>query len=120
MNQLPILNPEAIAALRSLSPEGDASFLRELIDIFLADTPKQLGSLEAALAARNQEGVIRAAHTIKGSSGNFGAMQFAQVAQKIESFGKANDLAGAASLLGELKGEYARVAGELQQLAAGA
>jgi len=33
------LNPEAIQALRDLSPDGDAEFLRELIDIYLADTP---------------------------------------------------------------------------------
>ena len=119
MSHPPILKPEAIEALRSLSPDGDVSFLRELIDIFLTDTPKQLGKLESALAAQNSDAVTRAAHTIKGSSGNFGATHFAQIAQQIENLGKANDLAAASVLLVDLKHHYALVVGELKRLAGG-
>jgi HPt (histidine-containing phosphotransfer) domain-containing protein len=115
----PILNSHAIQALRDLSPEGGEEFLRELITIFLDDTPKQLAELEGALASQDAAKVTRAAHTIKGSSGNFGATEFARIACTIEMHGKANDLAAAAAGLPAFKAEFARVAGALKQLAGG-
>ena len=114
----PILNPYAIQALRDLSPDGGAEFLRELITIYLADTPRQLAELEDALGRQDAAKVTRAAHTIKGSSGNFGAAEFTQLAYAIELQGKANDLAAAAAALPEFKRSYARVAAALEQLAA--
>jgi len=116
----PILNPNAIQALRELSPEGDSEFLRELIAIYLADTPKQLVQLEEAIARQDASLVVRAAHTIKGSSGNFGAAGFSRLALEMEAHGKANNLAAAAAALPQFKNAFAQVVEALQQLAAGA
>jgi HPt (histidine-containing phosphotransfer) domain-containing protein len=116
MSQSPILNPDAIAALRGLSPDGGNSFLREMIEIYTADTPKQFAWLDEALAQGKAADLIRAAHTIKGSSGNFGAMRLVQAAQAVEALGKAGDLAGAARLIPELKAEYAAVTESLARL----
>jgi HPt (histidine-containing phosphotransfer) domain-containing protein len=117
MSTTPILNPDAIRALRDLSPEGDSEFLRELISIYLADTPKQLIKLEQAITSQDAGLVVHAAHTIKGSSGNFGATDFARLAQAMETHGKSNNLAAAAAALPELKDGFAQVAAALQQLA---
>lgn len=115
----PALEPSAIANLRALSPD-DPNFLRELIDIYLEDSPKRLAEIEAALAQQDGPTLIRAAHTIKGSSGNFGATQLARLALEVESHGKAGRLADAAAALPRLKEEFARVAAALRELAAGA
>jgi len=112
------LNPEAIQALRDLSPDGDAEFLRELIDIYLADTPKQLAQLEEALAKNDAVLATRAAHSIKGSSGNFGAQEFARLAQEIEGHAKANNLAAVTAALPGFKLGFAQVAEALKQLGA--
>lgn len=117
MPDTPILNPDAIQALRDLSPEGDSEFLRELIAIYLADTPKQLIKLEEAITRRDADLVVRAAHTIKGSSGNFGAAGFAQLAHEMEEHGKSNNLAAAAAALPEFKNGFAQVVAALKQLA---
>ena len=117
MTTNPTLNPDAIQALRELSPEGDSEFLRELIAIYIADTPKQLAQLEEALSKQDAALVIRAAHSIKGSSGNFGAQEFARLAQEMESQAKANNLAAVSAALPELKLRFARVVEALQQLA---
>lgn len=111
------LNPEAINALRELSPDGGNDFLRELIDIYLTDTPKQITQLEHALAGNDAMGVTRAAHTIKGSSGNFGAEAFADLARQIESAGKTGDLTAAAALLPEFKRRFDHVVAALKELA---
>lgn len=117
MSNAPILNPDAIQALRDLSPEGDSEFLRELIAIYLSDTPKQLAKLEEAVTRQEADLVVRAAHTIKGSSGNFGAADFARLAQEMEAHGKSNNLAAVAAALPEFKKKFAQVAAALKQLA---
>lgn len=117
MSTAPILNPDAIRALRELSPEGDSEFLRELISIYLEDTPKQMNKLEEAIIRQDSDLVVRAAHTIKGSSGNFGAADFAALAQQIEAHGKSNNLAAAAAALPEFKNSFAQVVAALKQLA---
>ena len=107
------LDSAAIDGLRDLSP--DATFLRELIDIFLQDTPNRLKELDAALAAGDAATATRAAHSIKGSSSNFGALRLSQLAHHIELQGKAANLA--AVNVTELKGEYVRVAEALTRIA---
>jgi HPt (histidine-containing phosphotransfer) domain-containing protein len=116
MSSEPVINPEAIQALRDLSPDGE-EFLNELITIYLTDTPKQLAQLEEALSRQDTAVVVRAAHTIKGSSGNFGAEAFAGLAKEIEAHGKANNLPAAAALLPEFKNRFGKVADALKQLA---
>ena len=117
MSGHPTLNPEAIQALRELSPDGDSAFLRELIDIYLADTPKQLAQLDDALARQDATVVTRAAHTIKGSSGNFGAEEFASLAKQVEAAGKANNLTAVAALMPEFRSKFEKVAAALKELA---
>lgn len=118
MPETPALNPAAIESLRALSP-GDPVFLRELITIYLEDTPRRLAEVESALAKGDGLLLVRAAHTIKGSSGNFGATTLAKLAQEIEAYGKSGDFAGAGAALPAFKTEYARVNAALGQLAAG-
>jgi HPt (histidine-containing phosphotransfer) domain-containing protein len=107
------LDAVAIDGLRALSP--DTAFLRELIEIFLQDTPTRLKELDAALAASDAATVTRAAHSIKGSAGNFGAMRLSELAHRIELLGKAANLP--AVDVTELKSEYARVAEALTRIA---
>jgi histidine phosphotransfer protein HptB len=113
MTTPPPLDAAAIEGLRALSP--DAAFLRELIDIFLQDTPERLKELDAALATGDATTATRAAHSIKGSSSNFGALRLSHLAHQIELLGKAANLA--AVNVTELKGEYVRVAEALAQIA---
>ncbi len=116
MSNNEILDPQAIEALRGLSPEPDSAFLHELIAIYLEDTPKQLAELQEALTKQDAARVTRAAHTIKGSSGNFGAVVFARLAQEIEAQGKANNLTAAAAGLGGLKVHFALVVDALKRI----
>lgn len=118
MSNGPILNPTAIQALRELSPEGGSEFLRELIAIYLTDTPKLLAQVEEALARQDAGVAARAAHTMKGSSANFGAEQFSRLAQEIEAACKANNLSAAALLLPEFKRHYIQVVAALEQTVA--
>ena len=72
-----------------------------------------------ALAKGDAPVLLRAAHTIKGSSGNFGATHFAKLAQGIETDAKAANFPAAAAAVPGLKAEYARVTAALTKIAGG-
>lgn len=119
MTDQPILNPEAIETLRSLNPDDSTGFLKELIDIYLQDTPARMTDIGTALAAQDATAVMRAAHSIKGSSSNFGAAILADLAHEIELQGKTGNLAETATALVSLHREYERVAAALAALTQG-
>ena len=118
MSDNPTLEPSAIANLRALSPD-DPAFLRELIDIYLEDSPKRFAEIEASLAKNDGPTLVRAAHTIKGSSGNFGATHLARLALEVEMHGKAGNLDAAAAVVPALKDEFGRVRDALRRLTGG-
>ncbi len=115
----PIVDLQTIETLRALSPDDGGAFLRELIEIYLQDTPKRLTELEQALASQDASAFTRAAHTIKGSSSNFGAGRLSKLAQEIELQGKTGSLTASAAACAGLKTEYALVAQALTQIAKG-
>jgi PAS domain S-box-containing protein len=52
---------------------GDAQLLAEVVQIFLKDSPAWVAEMRAALARADAAGLRRAAHTLKGAVGYFGA-----------------------------------------------
>ena len=113
------LDPAAIESLRSLGSDSDGSFLRELIEVYLQDMPGRLADLDHALAKGDAHAMMCAAHTIKGSSSNFGATRLAHLAQEIEFHGKAGNCGPVPSLLPGLKAEFAVVVQALKQIGGG-
>ncbi len=111
MPDYPAIDQRAIEALQELSTAGSNDFLREIITLYLQDTPVLMAKLDQALADRDLMTVSRLAHSIKGSSGNFGATQLAQLAQNLELAAPVGEATVAA--VEKLKAEYARVAAAL-------
>ncbi len=110
------IDRQAVDNLRELNPD-DPNFLRELIDLFLQDIPQRVAEIEQAIASQDAALLTRAAHTIKGSSGNFGAGNLARVAQEMEHQGKSASFAAATTSLISLRAEFALVAEALRKLA---
>lgn len=114
----PDLDPEAIANLRALGDEGDDTFLKEIIGIYLQDTPLRLADMRNAAAKGDKTLYTRAAHTIKGSSSNVGAVKVRALAEQLEQRSKAEAHAILEPLLGDLEAAFARAADALRQLVA--
>ena len=104
-----ILDPQAIESLRAISPDDSSEFFHELIDIFLNDTPARIAEIDQALATQNGPDLVRAAHSIKGSSSNFGAMELATISMEIEHKAKAGAYAEAAARVPALKEAFSRL-----------
>ena len=74
---------------------GDEDLLRELCQIFLDESPKLLQKLREAIAAADSEGVMRAAHTLKGELGYLGVAKAVQAARELEDMGHEKNLSRA-------------------------
>ena len=112
----PALDPAVLERLRQLTPPGEPDVLKEVLQLFLDDVPGRIGRLRAACQAGDAAEVHRAAHSLKGSSGNIGAIQLLEVCRQLDNQGRAGDLSETPALVASLEIEYARVAAEIREL----
>ena len=96
--------------------DGGYDLLKELIEIFLADSEKLLKNIDDAIAAHDPEKVGKSSHTIKGAVSNFSARDAFEAAYKLEQIGKSGDLSSAAAAFDSLKKEIARTAEAMKML----
>jgi HPt (histidine-containing phosphotransfer) domain-containing protein len=111
-----LIDPEAIENLRALNPEDGDVFVRELIGIFLEDTPQRLLELEQGITAGDVAKFSRAAHSIKGSSSNLGAEVLRREAEQLEYRVKTGGIADLADDVAGLKAVYQKTKAELERL----
>ena len=93
--------------------EGDRELLQELIDVFLEDAPLRIDGVRHALAICDAGELYKAAHTLKGSAGNFGAPEVVSRATRLEALAREGDLAAAAIQFTSLEVEMDRLVGDL-------
>ena len=93
----------------------DPDFVDELVDEYLADVPRQEAALRAALDAGDAEGLVRPAHTLKGTSLNLGGQRVAAIAREIEAHGRVGELGAVRALLADLEAASGELAAALGQ-----
>ncbi len=106
------LDPDAIARLRELDPEGRHGVLERVFKAFEASLLRMLQQLDAQREREDVAGVASLAHTLKSSSASVGALVLAQTCADIERRLRAGET-------GSLAGDIARLqrAGEAALLA---
>jgi len=75
--------------------DGDTSFLKELLDIYLREYAGKKQLLEEAIARKDFTQVCELGHSIKGASANLSLTRLQQVALSLETAGKAKLLESA-------------------------
>jgi histidine phosphotransfer protein HptB len=108
MSDPAVIDPSTIETLRSLNPGDNDEFLREIAGIFFEDTPLRIADLDDSLAAGDLPRFTRAAHSIKGSSANLGAMTLRAVAEQLEHRSRTAGLQDVTALVAAIKTEFAR------------
>jgi signal transduction histidine kinase/DNA-binding response OmpR family regulator len=96
---------------------GDEDLLQELCQIFLEESPKLLQKLQQALTEGDADGVMRAAHSLKGESSYLGADGTSQAARQLEEMGRCKDLSRGSETLAVLEREVAGLRLDLGELA---
>lgn len=116
MPPTPIIDPHALDNLRMLNPDDGDEFLREIVAIFISDTPKRLDELDECLASGDAVKFVRAAHSIKGSSSNLGATGLRHAAEVLEQHAKQAGLVDLGTMMADVRREFTRAEQELARL----
>lgn len=70
----------------------DKELLNQIIDMFLEMFPDMMASIEESIKNADSESLVRAAHSFKGSVGNFSRHGAFEQAVELETIGKSQDL----------------------------
>ena len=98
--------------------DGTTESLRELINLYLDQTRKQLDQLQAAVTTGNAPEVRRIAHSSAGASATCGMVTMAPLLRELEHLGVQEKLDGAAALTAQCEVEFKRVGETLTALLA--
>jgi hypothetical protein len=108
----PPLDAPRLAHLRRPTRRGTL-LLDELIDLYLADGPRRLAALEAALARGDADDVTRQAHALKGSSANLAADEVRAACEHLETQGRTGQIDGLRTLIDAAQAAFAAAATRL-------
>jgi HPt (histidine-containing phosphotransfer) domain-containing protein len=105
----PILDREVLTSLKELGGDDDPGLFLELVNLFLEDTPERLRVLGEALDNGDPTALERAAHALKSSAANLGALSLSGLFRDLETAGREKNLELASSLISRARPEWARV-----------
>ncbi len=106
----PVLDPGMLDELREIAGDEAAMIVR----LFLEDAPRLVRQLEHASATPDLDAMREAAHALKSSSANVGALALSAAAKRIELAARAHALDRPAVAVALLIAEFARARVALQ------
>ena len=93
--------------------------LGPVITVFLQTLASRFTDISRAVEARDADAIARAAHTLKGSSSQFGAEELSGLCRRLEDMGRSHNISQAEPLLREIDRAAERLRGELTSLGTG-
>jgi PAS domain S-box-containing protein len=114
-----VLDVETIERIRQMERRGAARLLERLIGTYQTTATKLLADGAAALGRDDGAALRHAAHTLKSSSANVGALELARRCADIELLARSGQLPRAREQWPQVQGEFERVQLALQDLACG-
>lgn len=110
------INLSALEVYREVMGEDTDSFIADILQSYLNNSPLLLAQMEQALQASDVATFHRIAHTLKSSSATVGAVQMANLAADLEKATSTAFPENIEASLQELKREYFDVSLELSKL----
>jgi CheY-like chemotaxis protein len=101
-----VLDTEALNHIRELDHRNNSGVLAAVIHSYLEHTPHLLETLHRAVAQHDAKALRYAAHTLKSSSVNLGALTLSALCKNLEAIGDGGVVAPAVPLLPALAAEY--------------
>jgi HPt (histidine-containing phosphotransfer) domain-containing protein len=114
----PVLDMRVVEELLSFADDGDPELVLDLIQMFLDDGPGKVRAVVEGVANGDFERAERAAHSLKGSSGNLGAKVLSQVCEQVQVATRYHRLDDSRRLAPMLQAQYGAAEVELRRLLA--
>ncbi|MEM7370680.1 MAG: Hpt domain-containing protein [Bacteroidota bacterium] len=102
------LDSETLEVILDLM-DGDSEMVIDLVDTLVETTPDLMDDLAEGVICADADKIKGAAHALKSSNAQLGALTFADLCFQMESIGKTNDLMDAEKILELIQEEYKRV-----------
>ncbi len=112
----PVLGPEQVVDLQTLDKLcANIGDIKSVIGVFLRLLPRRLAELEEAVRHLDSKEIKSLAHTLKGSSSQFGAVGLAKLCAEAEEMAHENHLGGIEQLLARIQRTAAEVSKILEE-----
>jgi signal transduction histidine kinase/CheY-like chemotaxis protein/HPt (histidine-containing phosphotransfer) domain-containing protein len=98
--------------------DGEREFLKEVVRLFLADTPARIEDIEEALVRQDAQKIAGAAHTLKGATGCLGGSRASAAALQLETIATKGDLSSAGGAVALLKQDLAELTSAISEFVA--
>jgi len=113
----PALDANVLRNLRAMENSGAHGLIGRLTGAFLASAPPLFDALKRATARGDMPAARHAAHTLKSSNANVGALNVSRLFAQIEADARRSEASAAAARLDEAEREFQRVLDALKRLA---
>ncbi len=98
--------------------DWDLELFETVFEVFESDCPRLLATIEESLKNEDADALERAAHSLRGSLGVFGAIQAAACAEQLETAARESDIAEGRERYAELRESVLRMEAELRTVLA--
>ena len=92
---------------------GEFDFVDELVDTYLEDGANQIAAMRTALDGGDTDALTRAAHSMKSSSLNVGALELGDLCRALEEAARNGIVADGPEQVPAIASEFARARQEL-------
>src|SRR5210317_1409875 len=111
MTESDLIDFNTISNLRTALDEG----IFELFNKFISDSPNAIKRIDIAVENMDTQEIAKAAHYLKGSAGNIGAIALSNACKKLEILATNNDTASMLNQVDELKVIYSATTRYMQR-----
>ena len=112
------LDRAAFDKIRALSPESADKLVRQVVEAFLKAARREWQRVDEGLAASDWAALGKAAHALKSSSFNVGALAFAETCRACEEQCRAGSVAAFPAPVEAMRAEWQRAEAALRQILA--
>lgn len=113
-SELPVIDTTALDGIRQLD-DSSSGLLTQVIQVYFESAAQLLGDLRRGLESKDIELVKRAAHTLKSSSANLGALRLSDLCRRIEAAARSGTLGADLPGADEIDAEFAQVRAALER-----
>ncbi len=103
------LDAEVLQALRDLQRPGRPDVLTRVIDLFSLDAPRLVADMLEAVKSNDADALRHAAHTLKSTSANVGAVSLSTSCREIEQLARSTEVVAAGARVDDATKELDRV-----------
>jgi CheY-like chemotaxis protein len=104
-----ILDPQTVGRIRALHRPGGPDLFAKVVGLYVASSLALTEAMQTAAASQDAVGIRQAAHALKSSSANVGAVAFAELCKHVEVAAEDGKLSEARVLVDRLLGEHQQV-----------